>query len=504
MRSVTPLRLVIPCLAALLFFAVLFVFYPHRTIFQADTDEGVNLIKARLVESGYPLYQEIWSDQPPAFTLALAQLFGWMEQDLHAARNLVLVLASLLVGCLAYFVQKVWGVWAALLCVFLALLAPSIPALSTSVMIGLPAIALAGLSLASLTAWHSSQRFYWLLVSGVLLGFSVMTKLFTGLLAPIFLAGICIEAALRVSRAASYAQSGAKPWRAILAALLPPALLWSAAFGLVVAGFTLLVIGPAHLAQLIVPHLAAGETSYNPYSFWNLLSGALPLLALALLGGWNALRRKRWLACYPLAWMGSAFIFLAFHTPIWYHQLLLITVPACILAAGALGDLFEIIGQAVRRERIAPWNRAYGLVVLGLAVALVWLRLPPVLDEFNHQPYFIALQQAHPAREQVILDEIAPYQPHAHWMFTDLPMYAFRAEILVPPELAVLTSKRLISGELSHQELARLVAAYQPEIILLGRFDLPELTPLLASRYILYSQHLDTQLYFRSDLPDLR
>jgi len=504
MRSAAPLRLAIPYLAALLYFAVLFVFYPHRTIFQADTDEGVNLIKARLVQSGYSLYQDIWSDQPPAFTLALAQLFGWVEQDLHAARNLVLMLASLLVGCLAYFVHKVWGVWAALLCVFLVLLAPSIPALSTSVMIGLPAIALAGLSLAALTAWHSSQRFQWLLVSGALLGFSVMTKLFTGLLAPIFLAGICIEAAMRVSRAAQHAQVYTQPWRAILAVLLPPALLWSAAFGLVAAGFTLLVIGPAHLAQLIVPHLAAGETSYNPYSFWDLLSAALPLLALALLGSWSALRCKRWLAFYPLAWMCSAFIFLAFHTPIWYHQLLLITVPACILAAGALGDLFQLGGQAVRRVKIAPWNRVYGLSVLGLAVALVWLRLPPVLDEFNHQPYFIALQQAHPVREQVILDEIAPYQPYANWMFTDLPMYAFRAEILVPPELAVLTSKRLVSGELPQQELARLVAAYQPEIILLGRFDLPELTPLLGSDYTLYSQHLNTQLYLRNDLPDLR
>src|SRR5512142_1688130 len=42
-----------------------------------DTDEGVNLIKALLVGRGHALYSEIWDDQPPLLTAALA---GWFHQ----------------------------------------------------------------------------------------------------------------------------------------------------------------------------------------------------------------------------------------------------------------------------------------------------------------------------------------------------------------------------------------------------------------------------------------
>ena len=495
-------KLAFPCLSALIFCALMFLFYPYRTTFQFDTDEGVNLIKGRLVESGYPLYEAAWSDQPPVFTLALARLFPWVEQDLNAARNLVLAFAGLLVGCLAYVVQEIWGARRALLAVFLLLLVPYFPALSVSVMIGLPAIALAFLSLASLTAWHAARdkrtRPVWLLLSGAALGLSVMTKLFTGLLAPVFLGGIILEAAYRASR-----ESDRSKWRAGLA----PVLQWSAAFGLVVGGFGLLVIGPAHLAELVLPHLQAGQTGYyagyqQEFSRSDLLAGAIPIFGLALLGAWSALRQRRWLVLYLLAWTVGGLAMLALVSPVWYHHTLLATLPACCLAAGGLGEVFSGLASLFRRRKLLLSPVLSAVAGLSLLAVFLWQRLPPVLEEFDHQPYFITLRTAQPAREQVILDEIAPYRSQARWMFTDLPLYAFRAGILVPPELAVITSKRLASGELPQAEIARLVEQYQPEVILLGRFDFPELSPILSARYVLLSSHLDTHLYLRADLPE--
>ena len=61
------------------FLTVIFKYYPFRKIFEIDPDEGINLIKGLLVEQGYSLYTEIWSDQPPLFTYFLAVVFRILE-----------------------------------------------------------------------------------------------------------------------------------------------------------------------------------------------------------------------------------------------------------------------------------------------------------------------------------------------------------------------------------------------------------------------------------------
>lgn len=487
-------KLVVPFAGAALFCGLLFLFYPYRTTFQFDTDEGVNLIKARLVERGCQLYSEVWSDQPPVFTLSLARLFRWMQDDLNAARHLVLAFAGLLAASLAFVVQRVWGGWQALLAVFLLLLTPFVPALSVSVMIGLPALALAFASLAILMHWHSRPHPIWLLLSGALLGYSVMTKLFTGFLVPVFQVGIILAA----GQAASFK----------LQAALKPLLLWSLAFFLVLAGICLNVIGPAQMLELILPHLEAGMSNYyqgyqEEYSRFELLAGALPIFGLALLGAWSALRRRQWLALYLMVWLLGGLGFFVLVSPAWYHHTLLLTLPAVCLAAGGLGEAFGGLARLFHRQKISLAQVTTTVAGLGLVVVLLWQRLPPVWEEFDHQPYFIALQSAQPASEQVILDEITPFGAQIQWMFTDLPMFAFQSDILVPPELAVLTSKRLASGELPQAEITRLVTEYRPEIILLGRFEYPGLEALLSADYRLYSSHLDTLLYLRADLKDL-
>ena len=50
---------------AALFFLLVILVFPIWQSFQIDADEGVNLGKAMLVEQGFELYNEIWSDQPP-------------------------------------------------------------------------------------------------------------------------------------------------------------------------------------------------------------------------------------------------------------------------------------------------------------------------------------------------------------------------------------------------------------------------------------------------------
>src|SRR4030067_2521058 len=60
-------------------------------------------------------------------------------------------------------------------------------------MIGLPAISLAMLSLLFQAYWHYKRKWVWLVLSAILLALSVLTKLFTGILAPLFLAGLLMH-----------------------------------------------------------------------------------------------------------------------------------------------------------------------------------------------------------------------------------------------------------------------------------------------------------------------
>ena len=80
----------------LLFLVWMYLFYPFRNILWRDHDEGINLVKAQMFMRGYPLYSDIWNDQPPAFTYLLAGEFHFFGMKANNARILVLLLACLL------------------------------------------------------------------------------------------------------------------------------------------------------------------------------------------------------------------------------------------------------------------------------------------------------------------------------------------------------------------------------------------------------------------------
>jgi 4-amino-4-deoxy-L-arabinose transferase-like glycosyltransferase len=197
-----------------LYFVGMFLFYPFRNAFWMNQDEGINLIKAQLLLNGYSLYSDIWSDQPPVFTYLLATLFRVFGLRVNAGRVLVLLMACGLFFLYLNYLYNVWGKWHALVGIVLLVLLPGFTNLSVSVMIGLPSIVFAMLSLLTLVYWHNGRRYFWLVVSALGLGISMNIKLFTGFLAPIFLLGILFNEYARYR--------DFKNWRNILL----PGILW--------------------------------------------------------------------------------------------------------------------------------------------------------------------------------------------------------------------------------------------------------------------------------------
>ena len=474
------------------YFIGIFLFHPFRGEFAMDLDEGINLIKALLVVRGRSLYTEIWNDQPPLLTYLLAALFKTLGLKIVLARLLILALACLLVWALIRFLWLNAGRLHAIFGFLLLVTIPQFVRLSVSVMVGLPAIVFAMLSLLCLALWHRHHRYPWLVLSALALGLSVMTKLMTGFLVPIFLIGLLVD------QLAGSRRPEIKP-----ATFLPIAI-WGLVFVAMLVLLTLWV-GPGDLWQLYDNHLAVSaldvfkndptlEINYH-------LRESFPLLIIALFSLVFLLRAKNWLMLYPLAWWLCAYLLLLGRTPSWSHHQLLVTIPAVISAAYALGEGLTGFFNTFRRR-----NPASIIALLSTSVCLVSLlaflipRVPKTISQFNPYPSIKNPVLRQTSAEVRFLTLIRKYARETHWIVTDQPMYAFRTELSIPPNLAVFTATRVYTGQITEAEILETIQLYRPEQVLFGLLEFPSIEAYLKSRYELVHSSGDTRLYIRQDV----
>lgn len=481
----------LPIGIALIFLAFTFAYYPFREKFQFDTDEGLNLMRSMLVTLGHPLYREVSSDQPPLFTHLLALLFRFVGFEVNPARLLVLLFSTLLVWSSAQFLERTWGKLAAILFLPLVIMAPEYLRLSTSVMIGVPSIALASVSMLFMVFWHQKRNSVWLVLSGFVLALSVLIKLFTGLLAPIFLIGIL------TSQYFDHRPAGFS-WK-----WLRPAVVWGVCFTGLTLLLGLVLIGPRNVGLIILPHVEAPTTEWlqgEGYSINTRLQAALPLLGLAFLGVLLSIFRRNWLTLYPLAWSVLAYTLFSFYSPVFYHHQLLVTVPAIVIAAAGVG---EGILALLRLRRLSDLIRIQTLLAAGALISFVFISihyLPEIDQELMNRPRLSDFSlKASPARLKV-LRTMNEYADQTNWIMTDVPMYAFRVQRPVPPIVATFSSKRLATGALTDEDVLNAMREYRPEQVLMARFKIPALDAYLQENYRLVLSVEYFQLFLRNDL----
>lgn len=484
-------NLLLPILLAVIFLVITFSFYPFREKLQYDTDEGLNLMRSMLVALGHPLYSEVSSDQPPLFNQILGLLFRVAGFEVNPARLLVLLFSTLLVWACAQFLQLTWGKLAAILFLPLAIMAPEYLRLSTSVMIGVPSIALAAVSMVFVTLWHQKKSNYWLALSGFALVLSVLIKLFTGFLAPVFLAGITASAYF------DRREEGLS-WK-----VLQPALIWLICFAGLAMLLGLVLVGAQNVWLIIFPHVAAPVTEGlqgENYTINAHLRAAVPLLFLGVFGALVSVSRRNWLALYPLAWAVVAYVLFSFYSPVFYHHQLLITIPAAMLAAAAVGEGILSLVRVRGTADIIRFQTLLGAVAL-ISFVLVFAHYLPVLErELLDSPRITGFSlRTTPWRLRVI-STMNEYIDRTHWIVTDVPMYAFRVHRPVPPDLATFSSKRLATGSLTDEDILTAMREYQPEQVLMARFTIPALEAYLQENYTLILTEEYFRLFIRNDL----
>ena len=471
----------------LLFMAL---FFPLRER-MGNTDEGINLMKGMLVMKGYGLYDEIWSDQPPLFTHLLVAVFQTLGMRVGSGRLLVLIFSILLLWAGVQFMRQVWGGASALAFALLLVILPHYLSLSADVKIGLPAISLAMLSLLALAGWHRHRRDRYLILSGVMLGLSTLTKLFTGILVPIFGLGIIIsEFTFYDSR---------ERWRQIFRA----ATIWGFSLAGTILALGLILIGPGNVLQLLEPHLIARQVeaylAVEEYTLIFQLQNARYTLVLAVIGSIFILITRRWLSLYLVAWSLVAYLFLADHTPVWEHQQMLVTIPAVMLAAIAVGEMIRSLSEMIRSR---TFRNAAGILSIATLISLVIvivIQTPDVRDQLKAQPSWSHQGLMAKPEDIQILEIMESNAGETRWVVTDFPIYAFMTGLPAPPNLAVFSSKRVATENLTEAEVLDTILEYEPRQVLLGRFQLPGVEAYLDEHYNLVHRRHGIRLYLQEE-----
>lgn len=428
------------------------------------------------------MYSEISSDQPPLFTYILGLVLRIAGLKVNFARLLVLLFSTLQIWASAEFLRLISGKVASILYLPLAIITPHYLNLSVSVMIGLPAIALAMTSITFATIWHKSKKDLWLVLSSIAIACSVLIKLFTVFLVPIILIGFTISI--------YWGNKQVKlSWKT-----LRPILIWGTCFTASASLLSLVMIDLRNIQAIISPHVSATTIEEFQSSFYTLsshLEPSIPLLCFGILGAVVCIIKRNWFVLYPLTWSVVYYILFSFHSPVFYHHQLIITIPVVIMGAAGTGEGFQSLIQTRKL------NIHIGLQILLGAIALIGylLIIKNYIPATNKQ-----LVARTTEAEWKVLNEIERYSGQTNWIVTDMPIYAFHAQLPVPPKLATFSRKLLVTGSLTEEDIINIMREFNPEQVLMARFEIPSLETYLAEHYKLVSSEEFIRLFIRNDL----
>lgn len=479
-------------LIPVVYFLIIFTYFPFHNTFALDFDEGINLLSVQMLQRGFLLYSEIWYDQPPLFNFLLVLVMRVFGTEVCVSRMFVLLLSCGLLWVSFQYLRDLWGWRHAVVGVILILLLPLFARLSVSVMAGLPAIILSAFSMAALTYWHKYRKYYWIYLSAVCMALSVLVKLFTGFLAPIFIVGLLLGEYSRYREKKDVKQ------------LILPSLIWGSIFTALVFLPLYWVVKPNNFDQLLLTHLYAGTAnkyqSDPSYRLAAQLRDAAPILALALLGVYYTVRSKNRLAWYPIVWMVAASMILSRYVPVWDHQQLLITIPAAWVAAGGVGEAWSYVHRLLRDHSRLQSRYMISLVTVCVLVYACAARIPTIVPEFESNPNLSSFGLKPTSTEAKFLKKIRLYAPETRWMITDIPMFAFYANLPVPPNLVDFSLKRLETGSLTEEEIIKSIQVYHPEQVLLGRNKLTSVRQYLKKDYQIILKKDLLELYVSKEL----
>lgn len=443
----------------IIFLALMFWRSPHLVSADFDYDEGINLMKAMLYHQGYSLYTDIWSDQPPLLTAILSWWFALWNVSVAAARLLIMFFSASLLWSLYLILRATTSTFSALTALILLVLSEYYLRLSGAVMVGLPALAVATISVMILLVGR--PRLWRIVLSSIVMSLALQIKLMVVLVIPALVLHLL------------FVGHGNDRDNSLLRSRLAQSALWVGVSTIVLLGigFYFQSLRPD---MLLSPHF--GEQTRLSSAFIRASSTFLPnfysqhllYLVIASVGLWGAFRRQNKAILLPLIWMVTTWLALFFHRPLWYHHVTLLTVPLIWLCA--FGIEYWVEGwQHIRHtigQPLFEWRRGLLLAIAAIFVGAVIFYPKPLPERVNEQ-----MNLNRPVYNGSTVDQLREETAaDTDWIFTDRPFYGFAVGAPVPPPIAVMSRKRLQAGDLSDEVLLATLEIYRPEYIVLERF----------------------------------
>jgi len=352
--------------------------------------------------------------------------------------------------------------------------------MSASVMIGLPAMAVAVVGTLLLYQAMRRRSTIVALIAGVLLAVSMQIKLYTFILLPAVALGL-MTWPLRREEATLPRQQWALAG-AFLGGLVVTfaAIAWGA--------------GATALDQLLVPHLGNSDPyverlAVNGHTLLAQFGEDALFVVAALMGLVYGLRRRQPAALFAGTWLLTGLLVLLNASPVQSHHRFMVFAPLAMGGAAGLVELLCELRTAARRAIEAGVTLLVAMVVaMGVArAAMIGIGLYRWRGVADVSPAVIAALRSRAAETK--------------WVFTDHPLIVWEAGLRSPPEVAVLTAKRLRRGTETEELVVCALQRYRPEQIVLARFEYPPAVYVyIASHYRLVLQTPKMQLLVRADL----
>ena len=409
-------------------------------------------MKAQMLRKGYLLYRDIWSDQPPLFTLCLAWAFDLFGDSVLVARGVTIAFACLGLVSTAWIARLLGGRISSLAGVAFLVFSPRFLSLSRTVMIGLPAQALGALALAcGLMTLHTTRE-VWLIAAGLSLSASLMTKpiesfLFVPLMVIVWFQG-------QRSRETGWRRWGRGFLFLIVSAIIP-----------LLLAFCLLE-GPLLVQQVVSTYFQRQQTRSFHFTqvgykmVEHVLEGGLlhwTGIFLALYGLVLAWRERSRKGIVVSVWLIAALIAVGSQTPLRIRYLLVLSFPLAALLSMGLHDL----NCRVRLAGTRPRQRWYSLIVGAAAIiSLAWGTVSGIRSALAETC------DKNPAEEEAVTTLRSICTPDSY-VISDDGIFPFRARLLTPPELAVISGRRIETGQLTAETLIAASQQYRPQAIVL-------------------------------------
>jgi len=218
---------------------------------------------------------------------------------------------------------------------------------------------------------------------------------------------------------------------------------------------------------------------------------------LALLGIGFVFGQRRWDCLFPVVWLATEVLARLWHRPFWPFHWLHLAVPLAWLAGiGVQGMWDKLKSYEWTTFRRPPYKGLAVLAVFSLLISLALVEMPGKI-----QRELARFPQGDDSGNWRVVDKMKEYQGQTRWVFADSAIFPFHAKLLVPPEIAVLSNKRLKAGLITQADLLEILKRYRPEQALERRGVFGEAIQEWFRRdYTLIMQEGAVKLYVRNDL----